>query len=112
MTILIVDDNPEMRRYLSSLLRRLSPVIFESVNGQEGVIAYETHRPDWVVMDIEMPELDGLSATRAIRARHPEARILIVSHHSGSDMRAAASEAGACGFVPKDSLHELRAWFR
>lgn len=109
MTILIVEDNPEMRRYLSSLLRPLSPVIFESVNGREGVTAYETHRPDWVVMDIEMPELDGLAATRAITARHPAARILIVSNHSGPDMRAAASEAGACGFIPKDRLHELRA---
>jgi CheY-like chemotaxis protein len=69
MTLLIVEDNAEMRRYLSSLLGRLTTAIFESGNGREGIAAYELHQPDWVVMDIEMPELDGLAATRAITER-------------------------------------------
>jgi CheY-like chemotaxis protein len=112
MTILIVEDNAEMRRYLSGLLRRLTTAIFESSNGREGVAAYELHQPDWVVMDIEMPELDVLAATRAITERHPDAKVLIVSNYSDPNVRAAASAAGACGFVPKERLHELRALLR
>jgi DNA-binding NarL/FixJ family response regulator len=62
-------------------------------------------------MDVEMTMMDGLTATQQIRAAHPEARIVIVTRHNDEEVRAAAFRNGACGFVPKDNLLELRAIF-
>jgi DNA-binding NarL/FixJ family response regulator len=63
--------------------------------------------PDWVLLDIEMPHLDGLEATRQIAAMSPRARILIVTNYDDADLRAEANRAGAAGYVHKANLEEL-----
>ena len=60
-------------------------------------------------MDIKMPEMDGFSATRIIRERHPDARIVLVSQYDGDDWRDEATTAGARAFINKDDLSQLPA---
>ena len=108
MVLLVVDDNPAIRRMLGRVLGHLADHIRECADGSEAVAAYRELRPDLVLMDVEMQEVDGISATRQIMASFPEARVVIISQHGDEQMRAAARKAGACGYVLKDNLLELR----
>ena len=94
MKIMIVDDNRQMRRMIVSLIDDLVEEIIECGDGSEAVPAYDEHRPDWVLMDIEMGRVDGIEATRQIRDAFPDARIVMVTHYDESELRTAASAAG------------------
>ncbi|MGH9846913.1 MAG: response regulator transcription factor, partial [Blastocatellia bacterium] len=116
MKVLIVDDNPAMRRLIRRMVLSPADDCFECADGAEALAAYEAHQldgADWVLMDVEMagPQggMDGLTATRELRDAHPEARIVIVTKHNDEATREAAFNHGACGFVPKENLLELRA---
>lgn len=101
--VLIVDDMPQVRQDLRLLLQ-LSPeieVIGEAADGQEAIRQAEELRPDVVVMDLEMPILDGIQATREIKAHHPASRVVILSVHSEPVDTLRAREAGADAFIPK-----------
>src|ERR1044072_6938031 len=87
MTVLIVEDNAKMRRMLKSLVADLASAVHECSDGAEALAAYAVHRPDWVLMDIAMKGLDGISATRAIKAAWPEARIIIVTSYDEAELR-------------------------
>ncbi len=104
MKIMIVDDHRGMREMLKSLFDSADHQVLFCTDGSEAKAAYEEHRPEWVLMDIAMKELDGITATRQIKNSHPEARVVIVSEHVNPRLRQMATEAGACGFVPKDNL--------
>ena len=80
----------------------------ECADGDEAVAAYGTRRPDWVLMDLQMARTGGLEATRRILATDHTARVLIVTDYDDAHWRAAAIEAGACGYVLKDNLLEVR----
>lgn len=108
MTILIVEDQEQMRRMVKALVNDLAEGVFECDDGAAALVAYTQHRPDWVLMDIDLPEVDGLSATRRIVAAHPEARIMMVTNYDDADLREAARSAGACAYVVKDDLLEVR----
>jgi two-component system response regulator DegU len=108
-SLLIVDDNTEMRQLVKGIASRVSDEIFECEDGDEALAAFTKHHPDWVVMDVEMKRMDGLKATAQLIARYPQAKIIIVSKHSDNQTRAAAREAGACGFCSKDDLLSLRS---
>lgn len=108
-TVLIVEDNAEMRRALRALIGDLATACYECADGDEALAAYRQHCPDWVLMDLKMPEMDGLSATAALRSFDPATRIVIVTNYDDPVLRDAARRAGACGFVPKENLLELRA---
>src|SRR5688500_18812459 len=112
MRLLIVDDNSDMRRLMRSIVKNARHSIFECENGATAVDAYREHRPDWVLMDVDMPVKDGLTATSEICAEFPEARVVIVTKHSDDAMREAAAGAGACGFVVKENLMELLSVLR
>lgn len=112
MRLMIVDDNPAMRRLMRSVVREPSNSIWEYEDGAEALSAYREHQPDWVLMDIEMPRTDGLTATRAIRGEFPHARVVIVTQHADELTRSAATAAGAYAFVPKTDLSELRGIVR
>lgn len=107
MSFLVVDDSPAMRRVIGRLLAEYGGRIVECADGAEAFSLYENHRPDWILMDVEMAEKDGLTATREICAAFPGARIVIVSKHADEAMRRAAREAGAVGYVAKENLLEL-----
>ena len=106
--ILIVDDNAAMRRAIKLVLEGLAAEFYECSDGSEAVFDYAVYRPDWVLMDIRMKETDGLTAITQIRSIFPNARIIVVTNSRGDDMREAARSAGACAYVVKDNLLELR----
>jgi CheY-like chemotaxis protein len=108
MRLLIVEDNYQMRRLIKSLVCDIADSIIECIDGSEALQAYRTHRPDWVMMDIEMKTLDGISATRQIRADFPDARIMIVTEYDQPEWREEAQSAGACEYVLKENLLEVR----
>jgi CheY-like chemotaxis protein len=101
---MIVDDNVEMRTLIRSLLKNVAQEFVECGGGEEAVAAFPIERPDWTLMDIVMPGLDGLSATRRIKAQFPHARILAISNHDSARFRDLAREAGATSFVNKEHL--------
>jgi CheY-like chemotaxis protein len=105
--VLIAEDNDAMRQMLAGMCREWGADVIECVNGLEAVRAFAQHQPDWVLMDVVMPELDGLDATARIKARFPGARILIVSEYDNEGLRQAAHQAGACAYVLKENLIEL-----
>lgn len=109
MRVLIVDDSQPMRQMVKFYLRGIADETRECADGAEALAAYAEFRPDWVLMDWEMKQMDGLTATRGIRANFPDAHILFVTQYDDIELRAAASEAGVCGFVPKDDLLALRS---
>lgn len=108
MSFLIVDDSAAMRRVIRRILAEYGGRIIECDNGGGAFSAYEKNKPDWILMDIEMAEKDGLTATREICEAFPGARVVIVSKHGDEAMRRAAKEAGACGYVVKEDLLQLR----
>jgi len=107
MKILIVDDSPEIRRLLRRSLAEIAHEIWERDDGSVALDAYQTHHPDVVLMDIRMTEVDGLAATRSICSYDPSARIIVVTDYDDDDLRAAAFEAGATGYVLKQNISEL-----
>lgn len=109
MALLIIDDNREMRLLIRRIVRTVSDDVVECDDGSEALAAYDAHRPAWVLMDVEMARMDGLQATKAIVARFPDARVVIVSQYTDAATREAARAAGAVAFVAKDTLTELRA---
>ncbi len=108
MQLLIVEDNYHMRRLIKSVVSNIADCIIECGDGSEALEAYRAHRPDWVLMDIEMKNMDGLTATRQIKAAFPDARIVIVTEYDHLDWREEARRAGACGYVLKENLSEVR----
>src|SRR5829696_6100648 len=106
--ILIADDNAEVRRMIRNLVEDIDPDIVECTDGSAAVESYAIHHPDWVLMDINMQPLDGLTAARAIIEKYPDARIVIVSQHQDARTRDTALAIGAYAFVGKQDLMELR----
>lgn len=97
-----------MRRTIRLVVQDLAREISECADGAQALAVYAERLPDWVLMDIRMKETDGLTAIRQIKAVFPEARIIVVTVCQGDDMREAARLAGACAYVVKDNLLELR----
>jgi CheY-like chemotaxis protein len=107
MTILIVEDNPTVRRLIRRATSDMADQIFECEDGADALAAYVEHRPDLVLMDVRMPRMDGLTATRLLVSHDPNAKIVIVTDYNDDGLRAAAREAGACGYGLKHNLTEL-----
>lgn len=107
MTVLIVEDNAGIRRLLRRTFIDIASAVWECSDGADALTAYANHRPGIVLMDIRMPRMDGLTATRQIRQFHPSARIVMVTDYEDEDLRNAASEAGASGYALKQNLTDL-----
>ncbi len=103
VTILVADDHVVIRKGLRTLLeeRKTWKVIAEAVNGREAVEKAARLRPDLVLMDLSMPELNGLEATRLILKAAPTTRVLILSMHNTEELVADTMQAGARGYVLK-----------
>jgi two-component system cell cycle response regulator DivK len=113
--ILVVEDQEDNRRIMRDLLTRAGYEVMESVTGEEGVAAAETHRPDLILMDIQLPGLDGYEATRQIKA-NPDLQhipIIVVTSYALSGDDVKAFEAGCDDYVSKPfSPRELLAKIR
>jgi DNA-binding NarL/FixJ family response regulator len=106
--VMIVDDYQLMREILSLAIASFGDmeVIAQATNGWEAVEAYETHQPDVTLMDIEMPILDGLGAMRAILARFPAARIIVLTGVGDlHDYHRQSAEAGAYACLGKHGAY-------
>jgi DNA-binding NarL/FixJ family response regulator len=106
MKLLIVDDSAAMRRCIRDLFLDADET-FECSDGNQALRAFASHQPDWVLMDIEMKELDGLSAARQIMLHWPKARIIFVTSHDRPRFREAAKQLQAAGYVLKDRLEDI-----
>jgi DNA-binding NarL/FixJ family response regulator len=104
-TILIIDDHPLFREGIKSLILRdrRFEVVGEAGNGREGLRMARKLKPDLVLMDISLPDRNGIELTREIRGLLPETRIMIVSMHSKINHLTNAFQAGATGYVVKES---------
>ena len=107
-SVLLVDDHKIVREGICSLLRAQDDVevVAQAEDGRAGVERAAALRPDVVVMDVAMPDLNGVDATRQIRAKSPGTRVVVLSAHVDRRTAAAALEAGASGIVPKDAAFE------
>lgn len=97
-----------MRSLVRSLLSDLADEIHDYGDGFDALAHYETCLPDWSVVDVFMPELDGLAVTAWIKTHYPEARVAIMTQDNNPQLRDLALKVGATAFVPKDDLSQLR----
>ena len=106
MRVLIADDHALVRRGVRSLLRGRSDleVCGEAIDGQDAIEQAQQLRPDLIVMDISMPGINGLEATREIRQILPDTNVLILSQHNSPEMMRLAVNAGARGYVVKSEI--------
>ncbi len=103
--VLIADDHEVVREGLRGILNRQKmQVVAEARNGQEAVELYRQHQPSIVLMDLRMPLMDGLSATRAVLSEFPHARIVILTNAEGEEENSR--KAGAKTLVHKDASAE------
>jgi DNA-binding NarL/FixJ family response regulator len=103
LRILIVDDMPQVRQDLSLLLKLSGglEIIGEASDGREAVVKSGFLQPDIVLMDLEMPVMDGYLATREITIRWPDCIVIALSVHSGTEERLRARRCGAKAFIEK-----------
>jgi DNA-binding NarL/FixJ family response regulator len=106
--VLIVDDHPLMREGVAAVLATQEDiqVVGEATTGREAIDAYRQLRPDVTLMDLQMPNMDGISATAEIRRHWPHARVLMLTTFSGDVQALRALKAGACGYLLKSMLRK------
>ncbi|HEY6766673.1 MAG TPA: response regulator transcription factor [Candidatus Sulfotelmatobacter sp.] len=106
--ILVVDDHPLLRQGIAALLADQSDIsmVGEASNGREAIQQFRAHRPDITLMDLQMPELNGLDAIIGIRGEFPEARIIVLTTYTGDVQVLRAMKAGARAYLLKNLLHK------
>jgi DNA-binding NarL/FixJ family response regulator len=110
-TVLVADDHRRFREALVALLELDGfEVVGQAADGADAVALAKQVRPDVVVMDLKMPVLNGLDATRLVRDALPSTPVVVLTAFTGDELERAAAAAGATAFVAKDAnLEELRA---
>ncbi len=109
-TVLVVDDEPHIRKYIGLILRKLgNPTIIEAADGEQAVVLYGQHRPDLVLLDVNMPILDGLGALERISASDPNAVVVMLTSLATRHVVERCLELGAVNFVRKDTPKETMA---
>jgi DNA-binding NarL/FixJ family response regulator len=106
--ILAVDDHPLVREGISGLVggQPDMKLIGEASNGRESIQQFRKHRPDITLMDMQMPEMNGVDAIIAIRNEFPEARIIVLTTYAGDVQVQRALQAGARAYLLKNTLHK------
>ena len=106
--ILAVDDHPIFRQGIAGFLADQADMtlVAEAANGREAIQLFRAHRPDITLMDLQMPEMNGLDATIAIRSEFPEAKIIVLTTYSGDVQVLRALKAGARAYLLKNLLYK------
>jgi len=106
--ILTVDDHPMLREGIAAAIALQADMVLvgEAVNGREGVDAFRSTHPDVTLMDLQMPEMNGVEAIIAIRAEFPAARIIVLTTYKGDVLALRALKAGASGYLLKSALRK------
>lgn len=110
ITVLIVDDHPLMREGIEAVVSGYADisVVGQAANGREAIRLYRSLQPDVTLMDVQMPELNGIGAISSIIAEFPQARIAVLTTYRGDVRALQAIKAGARGYLLKSTLrHEL-----
>ena len=105
--ILTVDDHPLLREGIAALVKAESDmeIVAEASDGEEAIKQFRRHRPDVTLMDIQMPNLNGIEAISRIRNEFPGAKIIVLSTYSGDVQVLLAIKAGARGYIVKGHVH-------
>jgi DNA-binding NarL/FixJ family response regulator len=106
--ILTVDDHPILREGIAAVLGAENDLVLvaEASNGREAIEKFRLHRPDITLMDIQMPQMNGIEAIQTIRKDFPDARIIVLTTYSGDTQATRAFEAGAFGYLLKNMLRK------
>ena len=106
--VLAVDDHPLLRQGIAALIadERDMILVAEAANGREAIQQFRTHRPDVTLMDLQMPEMNGIDAMLAIRGEFPDARVIVLTTYTGDVQARRALQAGARAYLLKNSLHK------
>lgn len=113
--VMLVDDQPVVRQGLSTFLLAYDDLelVAEAAGGLEALALCEKHHPDVVIMDLMMPEMDGVETSKRLLAQHPELRIVVLTSFKDDELVAAALEAGATSYLLKNTTaDELAAAIR
>ena len=105
--VLAVDDHPLVREGIAGLIgvQADMALVAQAGDGREAIQQFRTHRPDVTLMDLQMPEMNGLDALIAIRTEFPEARVIVLTTYEGDVHILRALKAGAQGYLLKNTLH-------
>ncbi|MGC2403924.1 MAG: response regulator transcription factor [Acidobacteriaceae bacterium] len=112
MKVLLVEENSALRGVIRQLVMAPGTWIQECVDITEALATYAAGRPDFVVMDVGTENLDGIAVSKQIKEMDPAARIVLVSDYDDAAMRESARYAGACGYVLKDNLLEVKSFLK
>jgi DNA-binding NarL/FixJ family response regulator len=106
--IMTVDDHPILRQGIAALIADEPDMtlVAEATNGREAIQQFRAHRPDVTLMDLQMPEMNGLDAMIAIRGEFADARIIVLTTYTGDVQARRAIQAGARAYLLKNSLHK------
>ncbi len=105
--ILLVDDEPHIRKYVMMILRQIgSPIIVEAVNGEDAIKAYQRENPDLVLLDVNMPKMDGIEALRQLKAIDPKCVVIMLTSLANRETIEKALELGAAHYIRKDTPRE------
>ena len=106
--VLVVDDHAIIRKGVKAVLDLVPDIdlVGEAANGKEALLLEASLKPDVILMDLMMPEMDGIACIRSVKAQSPAARILVLTNFAGEDMLFPAIKAGAIGYHLKDSTPE------
>src|SRR5260370_41300267 len=104
--VLTVDDHPILREGIAAIIENHADILLvgEAGNGREAIECFRKLHPDVTLMDLVMPEMNGIDATIAIRKEFPNARIVVLPTYKGDVQAAQALDAGACGYLLKSTL--------
>ena len=106
--VLTVDDHPVLREGIAAIIENHADILLvgEAGNGREAIECFRKLRPDVTLMDLVMPEMNGIDATIAIRKEFPKARIVVLTTYKGDVQAAQALDAGACGYLAQEHSEE------
>lgn len=102
--ILLIDDEPHIRKYVSLILKSIgSPIIIEAGNGIEGVAAYQRENPDLVLLDVNMPQMDGLETLKKLKEIDPNCVVIMLTSIANRGTIEEAVQLGAANYIRKDT---------